>query len=245
MIATLPMYDRAETEAASNRLWALVRDALGYGPRRLTRDGDFHWTDPDLVLSQTCGLPFRTYLRDKVTLVATPVHDLPCPPGGYFSVLVARKDDARLSLRDFAGARVAANGSDSQSGWAALGAVAHKEGIDFREVTFTGAHRESACAIATGQADLAAIDAVSWKMISRWDRFADGLKVFGQTPPTPALPFITAPGTDPAPIRRALARAIDALTATDREALCLSGVAMIRAETYFALPLHEPSCLSD
>ena len=238
------MYDRPETEAANDRLWSLIRDALGYGPTRLTRDGDPHWTDPGLLLSQTCSLPYRTVLKGKVTLVATPVHMLDCPPGHYYSVLVARRDDDRCTLAEFNGAHLAANGRDSQSGWAAIGAEAWKENVSFQGITITGAHRESARAVAHGRADLAAIDAVSWQLISRWDGFADDLVVFGQTSPAPALPYITALGTDPDPIRQALGRAIEALTASDRETLCISGIAQLDPEDYFALPLHEPSCLS-
>ena len=62
MIASLPMYDRPETAAANDRLWQGVRTRLGEGPEHLVRAGDpwEHWQSPDLLLSQTCGLPFRS-----------------------------------------------------------------------------------------------------------------------------------------------------------------------------------------
>jgi len=244
VIATLPMYDRPETRAANDRLWALFREALGHGPERLTRDGDLHWTNPALLLSQTCSLPFRTSLRGKVMLVAAPVHHLPCPPGTYFSVLMAQGGDQRRTLAEFTGARLAINSPDSHSGWAALEAQARTAGITFRNVLVTGGHCESARAVAEDRADLAAVDAVSWEMIRRWDSFAPLLKVFGQTPPSPALPFVTAPGTDPAPLRLALAKAVAALDRADLEVLCLKGVTNAAPETYFALPLPDPPCLS-
>ena len=238
------MYDRPETRAANDRLWSLIHEVLGYGPDHLTRDGAHHWTDPDLVLSQTCGLPYRTVLKGTVTLVGAPIHRLDCPPGTYYSVLVARRDDPRNALAEFQGAHLAANGRDSQSGWAAIGAEAREENVSFQGVTVTGAHRDSARAVASGKADLAALDVISWTLMTRWDDFAKTLKVFAKTRPAPALPYITAPGRDPEPIRNALSQAIDTLDASDRETLCLSGIAKLEPQDYFALPLHEPSCLS-
>ena len=64
MIASLGMYDRTETAAANDRLWAGIRDGLRArgiaAPEALTRgDGAYWpaWQAPDLVLSQTCGFP--------------------------------------------------------------------------------------------------------------------------------------------------------------------------------------------
>ncbi len=101
MIASLPMYDRPSTRAANDRLWQGIRDRLRVAgqpaPEALTRSGSpwDHWQHPELILSQTCGLPYRAQLVGQVTLIASPVHDLDCPPGHYFSVIVARADDPR------------------------------------------------------------------------------------------------------------------------------------------------------
>ena len=98
MIAALPMYDRPETASANDRLWALIHEALGEGPKHLTREGDLWdiWTAPDLLLAQTCGLPYRARLHDRVTLVGTPDYGLPDLPAGYYqSVLIARADGPR------------------------------------------------------------------------------------------------------------------------------------------------------
>lgn len=234
------MYDRPETEAANDRLWTLFRKALGHGPDRLTRDGDYHWTDPALLLSQTCSLPVRTFLRGKVTLVAAPVFDIDCENGNYFSHIVVRADDTRDRLEDFADATLAISGPDSHSGWGSIRSMF----APFR-VLVTGAHRESARAIAEGRADLAAIDANTWRMIARWDETASHLKVIGRTPSSPATPYITAHGNDPAPIRAALAEAVDALSDEDRDLLGLLGVTDASEVDYLALPIPEAPCLSD
>jgi ABC-type phosphate/phosphonate transport system substrate-binding protein len=243
MIASLPMYDRPETAAANDRLWAGIARALAAegiaAPAALDRATGLWetWTSPDLLLSQTCGLPFRSRLHTVVTLVATPVCDLPgTPPGHYHSVLVARRTDPRRSLAAFDGATLAMNEAMSQSGWAAPAAEAAAAGIAFGATRVTGAHRASARVVAEGGADLAAIDGLTWRMIRRWDDFAAALKEIGTTRPTPALPWITAKDRDPAPIARALREAVAGLSAEDRDALGLLGTTWIAPEAYLALP---------
>ena len=244
MIASLPMYDRPETQGANDRLWALFREAVGYGPSALTRAPDIwtQWRSPDLLLSQTCSLPYRAHLVDTVNLVATPVQDIQCSPGHYFSHLVVRKDDPRGSLRDFTEASVVVNDWQSQSGWAALWDMAQKEGVVLQNVEPTGSHRASAQAIAEGRADLAAIDAVTWRLIRRWDEFATKLRVIGDTPPTPALPYITAGSRDPAPLREALVGAVAGLSPEDRGLLCLKSITELPKELYLSLPSPPPTC---
>jgi hypothetical protein len=188
MIASLPMYDRPETVAANDRLWQAVRTHLGYGPDHLTRGGDAwdHWQSPDLIVSQTCGYPYRARLHGKVTLVGTPVLDLPdCPPGQYYSVFVAR-------------------------------------------------------AVAENRADIAALDALSWKMMQRHDPFAATLRVLARTKPSPTLPYICALGRDPAPIFEALQSAISGLSQDDRATLGITGLTRITAEAYLAQPNPPP-----
>jgi ABC-type phosphate/phosphonate transport system substrate-binding protein len=247
MIASLPMYDRPETAAANDRLWAGIAQALAAegiaAPAALDRTTGLWetWTSADLLLSQTCGLPFRSRLHTQVTLVATPVCDLPgVPPGHYHSVLVARRTDPRSRLADFDGATLAMNEAMSQSGWAAPAAEAAAAGIAFGATRVTGAHRASARAVAEGAADLAAIDGLTWRMIRRWDDFAAALKEIGTTRPTPALPWITARDRDPAPIARALGEAVARLSPEDRDALGLLGTTWIPPEAYLALPPAPP-----
>lgn len=238
------MYDRPEAQAANDRFWARVRDHLRAAgmdaPETLCRDGDLwaQWVAPDLVLSQTCGLPFRSRLHDRVTLVASPDYGLDgCAPGHYRSVLVARGDDRRDRPEDFAGASFAFNDPLSQSGWGAVWEFARDKGIALGPRIETGAHRASALAVAQGQADWAALDAQTWRMIARWDDWATRLKVIGQTRPTPALPFITRHGQDPAPLVAALSRALAELSGPDREVLSLRAITVLPAADYLAVPI--------
>lgn len=223
MLASLPMYDRPELAAAHDRLWGLVRARLPEAPECLTRTGDVwhHWTAPDLLLSQTCSAPFRAKLHGQVSLVGTPVWDLDCPDGAYYSVIVAHPERPERDI-------LAVNDGLSQSGWVAA------QGLDFESVLVTGAHAASAKAVWTGAAHLAAIDAISWAHLRRYTDWAPDLQVLAKTKLTPALPYITA--QDPEPVRDALAHAIAALPAADRKRLLLRGLIDIPEDTYLALP---------
>lgn len=244
MIAALGMYDRPETAAANDRFWAGVRDGLRAraipAPQTLTRGEAAYWpawTAPDLVLSQTCGLPYRARLHGRVTLVATPDHRLPgCPAGHYRSVIVVRADDPR-GVAQFQEARLAHNEALSQSGWAAACEFAAAQGLRLRPGKATGSHRASALAVAEGRADLAAIDAVTFTLLSRWEPAMAGLRVLAETAPRPALPYVSARGADGAAIAAALEDAVAGLDAADRALLCLHGIVRVPADDYLAVPM--------
>lgn len=241
-LASLPMYDWPEVRGPTDRLWAGIRDGLGARgidvPAALHRGAQWNdWLNPALVLSQTCGFPYRTALHGRVALVGTPDYGLPGLPAGYYqSVLVV--DAARPGdWTGFVGGRLAINGHDSQSGWAAPVNHAAASGLAFAAIVETGAHVRSAEAVAAGQADIAAIDAVTWRLIETWrPDLAAALRVAARTAPTPGLPLITAAGNDRALIAAAVEAAIAGLDAADRAALGVRGLVHIPAEAYLAVP---------
>ena len=241
MIAALSMYDMAHARAAHDRYWQAIRNALGFGPAHLDRTGGLwdQWLSPQLVLAQTCGLPFRARLHDKVTLVGTPDYGLPdCPPGHYFSVFVVSADHPALSLVALDHPTLAYNDPLSQSGWAAPIAHFRDLGLGFRTGPQTGSHVASACAVADGRADVAALDAVTWKMLQQENpSLAGRLKVIDRTTATPGLPYITASTFDPKLIAQAVREAIANLSEIDHNTLCLRALIHIPAHAYLALPL--------
>lgn len=247
MIASLAMYDWPEVRAEHDRLWALIREALAdagvAAPAQLTRGASLWavWENPGLLLGQACGMPYRTRLHGQVELVATPDYALPgAAPGQYYSVFVTRADEPGEAA-DFIDRTLAFNGQDSQSGWAAPQNQMAVLGLRFTHTRHTGAHRDSARAVAEGRADIAAIDAVSWRLIEAHHPWiARRLRVLSHTDPTPGLPLITARGRDPAPFARATADAIAALGAAERAALGLRGLAHIPAAAYLAVPTPPP-----
>lgn len=241
MIAGLPMYERPENMAAHDRYWQLIRTALAdhdiAAPENLTRAHDVWamWTHPDLTLSQTCGLPYRAKLHSQVALIGTPDFGLPDTARGYyFSEIIVRNDDLRETLGAFSDATFAYNDALSQSGWAAVCSA----GAVFRQRICTGGHRASAHAVADGRADIAALDAVTWRDLQRYEpTLCRKLRSLGRTDPTPGLPYIAAPGADVAAKARAVAAAIDSLNAADRDVLGIVGLATIASADYLALPL--------
>lgn len=244
MIASLPMYDRPELRAETDRYWALIREELaarGIAAPEALRRGDAvlmpQWESADLILSQTCGFPYRARLHGRVELVGTPdFGNEGCPPGYYRSILIARADDPRGDFADFEGARIAYNDGLSQSGWAAPINHAAARGIRLLPGVETGSHRASFLAVAEGRAELAAIDALTWSLISEFEDVS-GVKVIGATDPTPALPYITAKGRDSGLILEGVAAAIARLAPSDRDRLHLRGIVAIPAEAYLAVPI--------
>ncbi|MXN63385.1 PhnD/SsuA/transferrin family substrate-binding protein [Stappia sp. GBMRC 2046] len=234
-LAVLPMYDWPEVRAETDRLWRALADRLGEAgfdaPSGLARDVDAEtaWADPSLLLGQTCGLPFVSRLKGRVSLVGAPAYRLEgCEPGEYCSALVVRDDDPADGLGDLRGRRVAYNMEGSQSGHAAMLAtvapLAHG-GRFFTQALATGSHRASVRAVAEGAADVAAVDAVSWELAKRFEPSASRLRVLLRTRPTPGLPFITAlrPADELRRIAEAVAAGIDGLDGGTKEALLLTG----------------------
>ena len=240
MIALLPMYDRPETAAANDALWQAIRAELGRGPENLTRDMDLWqaWRSPDLLLAQTCGLPFRARLYGDVQLVATPDYGLPgCPEGHYNSVLIARADQKGTRFTSFAGSRFAYNDPLSQSGWAA--AMMRMRADDFLPGALieTGGHRASAEAVAEGRADFATIDALTYQMLQDYEPdLTAQLCELERTEPTPALPFITALGEDVPAIYNALEAAVESLSQAHRDVLHLKKIVHLPPSDYLAVP---------
>lgn len=201
MIAALQMYDWPEVRGRTDAFWAAVTQALRdegiAAPEQLSRPVDLAatWRDPALLLGQSCGLPYVSGLCGEAVPVARPVYDAEgCGAGTYRSALVCRADE-NGPLEGFRGRVAAVNEYGSQSGCNALADAVRPLGDGFfGEVLLTGAHRASALAVAAGQADIAAIDAVAWALFGEIEPAAhDRLAVLGWTPETPVLPFITAP----------------------------------------------------
>ena len=244
MIASLPMYDWPEVQGATDQYWRAIRSALGHGPADLTRGFDdyiAHWQRPDLLLSQTCGMPYRTRLHAHVTLVGTPDFGLPgCAPGQYCSVLVVNAQDGRAQLSDFTDDIFAYNEGGSQSGWAAPASHVAGRGLRFARLLATGSHRASFRAVADGRAAMTAIDAATWELAQQYDPTCARLRVLERTAPTPGLPYVTALANDPAPLAAAITAAIADLDTQTRAALRLRGLVQIPASAYLAVPTPPP-----
>jgi len=202
MIASLPMYQPAggAVQAFWAKIAALLQATAGCNiPAQLTQPDDYfaHWRDPGLLLSQTCGYPLSTQLWDQVRLVGTFAYDVPGASGiECRSQLVCRASDPRDSLVEFADGTVAYNARDSQSGYNALRALVARTSTlrpFFKQAKESGAHVKSLEMVRTAQADIAAIDAVTWDLFQADNpELASELRVCGETDSYPGLPLITA-----------------------------------------------------
>ncbi|MDR3516687.1 MAG: PhnD/SsuA/transferrin family substrate-binding protein [Azospirillaceae bacterium] len=189
-------------------------------PAALTRTGsdlDTLWRDPNLLFAQTCGYPLSTALRGVVRVVATPCYRFPgCDGPTHRSLLIVPGTSPHRELAALRGRRLAINGWDSNSGMNLLRAMVARLAAGkrfFSAVTVTGSHVESIAAVGRGDADLAAIDNVTWGHMVRWrPGLTAAVRVIGETPATPALPFITARRT-PIPTLRRLRDALAAVMA--------------------------------
>ncbi len=210
------MYDWPEVTARTDAFWGRVAAGLREqgiaAPSALSRPDDLSaaWADPDLLLGQSCGLPYVSGRCGGAVAVARPVYAAEgCGSGTYRSALIARAGE-EAPLAAFRGRIVAINEYGSQSGCNALAdAVCPFGDVFFGRVLVTGAHRASALAVVRGAADFAAVDAVAWALFAEVEPEAHArLAVLGWTVETPALPFITADANGAR--RPALCRALTA-----------------------------------
>lgn len=203
----LPMYNNspALAEAAHTLLRSVVQDLRGLGwsaPMSIVEPGedllDF-WASPSTLLSQTCGYPMVTQLTDRVSVLARPQFDIDgCEDHGYCSVVVVRAEAPVASLLDLQGLRLAVNSPDSHSGMNALrhqlapvAASRTSDGRFFSEVRLSGSHANSLSLVQSQQADVCAVDIVTWHNLSTHrPETVQGLRVLARTHPAPSLPWI-------------------------------------------------------
>jgi len=205
MISALPMYNSNPSRVAE--FWSAIseklRESPGFDmPSELAWPSDLlkHWQSKDLLISQACGYPLVTELKDKVRVVGAFHYRVPgCL--GYMcrSQLVVRANDSVTTLRDLRGRRVAYNGTDSQSGYNSLRALVAplaNNGKFFNGSLKTGSHQKSVMAVRDGLADIASIDCVSLAGFMKYTpEVARHIRVLGQSSSYPGLPLITSADT--------------------------------------------------
>lgn len=200
----LLMYTAPEPIRAANERWiSRILEHLGHS--RLNAASlslPELWLSPDLLLTQTCGYPLMTLLRDQVRIVGRPRYELPdASAGNHCSLILSRADDVRKTLADFRGSRGVINSEDSNSGMNLLRqrlALLQRDGQFFATVGISGAHRESLRWLRDGRADLAAVDSVTYAYLAQHaPEDVSGLRVVARSALSPTLPFITvATATD-------------------------------------------------
>ena len=241
------MYDWPEVHDAVDALWSSISARLGVAgidaPASVWRPSDIAdlWDHPDLLVGEACGVQIVAEYRGRLEVLGVLDHAVDgCRPGEYRSVVVVRDDDPADGLDDLRGRTAAISELRSQSGYGALLSIIAPLATDgrfFGKVVETGAHRASIREVAEGRADVASIDAVSWRLAFDHEPAVDGLRILVWTEPTPAPPIVT--GWANSGSREALVTAIgEASTLVDlevREALHLYGFVPRRASDYDVL----------
>lgn len=199
----LPMYWSCAPQEHRQLLLAILEGLRAHGwddPVELVEQPDQlenFWRDDRLLLGQACGYPLMTSLHNKVRLIGTPAYDFEgCEQHRYCSFIVVSGTSAASGLADLRGLRAVFNQPHSQSGMNALRhAVAPfaGKGRFFSCVAESGSHRASLQQLAEGDADVAAVDCVTYGYLSQHEpQTVAGLRVLDRTGSVPGLPLITA-----------------------------------------------------
>ncbi|WP_213989460.1 PhnD/SsuA/transferrin family substrate-binding protein [Sodalis sp. dw_96] len=248
-IVSLPMYavNRADVDAQWQQLRLLLAEqGLPVADLSLQWPEDLvdHWRDPRLLLSQTCGYPLMNLLPN-VQPVGCFHYDAPgCEGIGYRSLILARRREKGSTLGDFRQRRAVSNGADSYSGYHALEGMVKPlmgGGAFFSEVIFSGGHEQSLLALQREEADIAAVDCVTYALLQRHrpERIR-GLKVIGQTPLCPGLPLITQQHTPPATLAALRTALLSLASKPEYRAVCravlITGFSPVSRKRYDVIP---------
>ena len=243
------MYDWPETSSALDVLWTSASKNLSLlgisAPAELTRASNPFdvWSSSDLLVGQTCGWPYINQLQEKVIPFARFDHGLQdCKPGDYCSVYIGKHDsyaDHLVSADAFSFVeKVAVNSPDSQSGFHVFAEITKQRAemsIPGEKRLITGAHRNSLIAVANGQADLAAIDAVAFELAKHHEPEAvSQIVVLGTSRSLPGLPLITSRENSSRSdqLLEAISKAIEETPQDALDALLIRGVVKARHDDY-------------
>ena len=209
LTASLPMYNLPDMRDANARLWEalrglLVKAGLRGVPEALIFDrGPVpERIGPEVLFSQTCGYPLETVFRGQAIRLGTPCYNAPgCDGPTHRAFFVVPEASRAKTLADLRGSRFLLNSPVSNSGMnlprRGLAEIAGGRPF-FAEVIETGGHPASLDRLLRGEGDVASIDCVTFAF---WRHYrpeaAARLRIIGETPPSPAIPFVTSIATPP------------------------------------------------
>ena len=150
-----------------------------------------------LMLGQMCGLNFSRYREDIPGYLGSFIlAEEGVPEGYYHSVIIASKNLEKISIDNLSVNELCAaiSEKDSYSGRFALYQTLGGDLVPcaFGRVSYTGAHRGTLAAISCGQADIGAIDCLTWHMLqSASPEQVAKVKVISTSRPVPAPPLVS------------------------------------------------------
>jgi hypothetical protein len=259
-VASLPMYDIAETHAAHDALWdalrgAFAREGIAEAPARLARELPVlsQWGAPQLFFSQCCGYDVVYGFSSALELLGVPRYadETGCADIAYRSHVIVREDAPADTLAELRGAVCAVNGFNSYSGTGSLRALVaplSREGRFFRAIKVSGAHTGSIAMVRAGDADVAAIDCVTLSLLLRYrSGFLAGTRILLTTEPMPAPPYVTSRDYPAERVARMQAALVSVLERSPRPGFCddlfICGVSLAPLQVYAKILVQEEAAL--
>jgi ABC-type phosphate/phosphonate transport system substrate-binding protein len=252
--ASLPMYNLPEMRPVNAEFWAALHGLLA--DAGLAAPGGLVFERPpvperiggEVLFSQTCGYPLETIFRGQAIRLGTPCYDVEgCDGPFHCGVFIVPADSRAGDLRALAGGIFLLNSRHSNSGMnlprRALAEIAGGRSF-FAQVIETGSQPGNLDRIARGEGDVTAVDCVTYAFWSRYrPEAASRPRILARTPPSPAIPFVTAattPAATVAILRDALRRvAHEERFAAARAGLLIKDIVDVPAERYTALLDYE------
>ena len=207
--ASLPMYNLPEMRAANARFWEALRGLLlEAGLRDVPADLEFERRPvpdrigPAVLFTQTCGYPLETVFAGQTIRLGAPCYGVPgCDGPTHRALFVVPQASPAQALADLKGSVFLLNSPVSNSGMnlprRALAEIAGGT-LFFGSVIETGGHPASLDRLLRGEGDAASIDCVTYAFWSHYRPDAAArLRVIGETPISPSIPFVTSVATPP------------------------------------------------
>ena len=207
--------------------------------------------EPGVWFGHTCGYPLMTQLKEYVSPFCLPLFEVPGTAGKFYSsrIIVAAESDID-SIAASRGHVAVMNNPDSNSGMNvlrhAVAEVADRDQPDkeqpyseqfFAKVLTSGGHLHSLEAVASGSADIAAIDCVSYQLIADWrPELCAAIRIIGDSVKTCGLPLVMPHAgiveTDTVMMTERLNQALAHCDDVVRSTLHLNGFASVQLDDY-------------
>jgi ABC-type phosphate/phosphonate transport system substrate-binding protein len=195
-----------------------------------------------------CSYPLFTTAKGQFTVLGAPGYEARgCNDVFHCSFIVVRDTSYVERLEHLRDKTFAVNEMNSNTGMnlpRVLFARGQKDGGFFGRVVVSGSHLLSADMVATGRAEAAAIDCVTFALWERYRPIAvKRLRIIAETPSTRTPPFVTSRNTKLAEVEamREALRAFftDPATRAVRDALLLPGIDFCDLKAYNQVMQYE------
>lgn len=239
LFACLPWYDLTEIQPNNDRLWQSIAKQLRANrvadiPDTLDRMSDYQsqWGSPNLLLGQACGYDVFCANEHALQIVGAPRYRFSgCSGVSYRSYVIVKNSSRYKTLEDLRHTRCVINSPRSHSGMNVLQSMVASLAVDgrfFDSIQISGAHERSMQMISAGNADVAAIDCITFGLLQQHRPEAlQNMRIICETHAQTAPPYVTSAQTsqrDIGILLESMQAAVTQLAAEDRAALGLIAI---------------------